>query len=111
VEVLPHARKLFCNPEASLARGAVVATIQAASVSDVSQISGSDISMLLPESVVVAPGERMRVTTENPIPTWSVGKFKYTLTPVFVHKKPKNTVGLGDNISAAALAFCLNPKA
>jgi len=102
----PEARLKFSDPVPSLARGSVVATTQAAGGCTVESIRGDDIAMLCPATVVVAPGERMRITRECPIPSWEIGSVLFTLTPVFVVNKPKNTVGLGDNISAAALAFC-----
>ena len=76
-------------------------------------LSSDDIDLIAPTQFVPVEGiPPQRITPEKPVCTWEIRDggewfYRFTFSPVLVCKKPKKTVGLGDSISATALAYSL----
>ena len=103
--------------DAAVSRGALAAATQACALplEELSHLQPrSDatapeplIDILAPLSFTSPSGEVLHVTEASPVAMWSSGGHVFHLAPVPVCREPKNTVGLGDAISANALAYSL----
>ena len=54
---------------------------------------------------VLPTGDSVKLTVEKPYVSWESKLLTFTLAPVLACAKPVQTVGLGDSISASALAY------
>jgi ADP-dependent phosphofructokinase/glucokinase len=88
------------------ASGALAATYQACNVSGHEDLHGDDLELVVPTKLDVhATGDDVRsLGKEEALHLWQTAYLDVAFSPVLVCKKPLVTVGLGDAISAKALA-------
>merc|ERR1711865_989527 len=115
IERLPHARRVWKSAGPALARGSVVATTQACNKST-SEFQDGDIELLAPSRFVALPGKKEQgFSAKSPVARWTYSAsdtpfdfdLEFTMVPVLVCVVPKQTVGLGDAISATGLAYSI----
>lgn len=115
VERIPQARGVWLPAGPALARGSVVATTQACD-KPVADFQDGDVELLAPTRFVARVGSpELIISSKSPIPSWNYPaaeapfdfELQFTLVPVLVCVEPKQTVGLGDAISATGLAYSL----
>jgi ADP-dependent glucokinase len=92
--------------DAAVSRGAIAAVSKACAL-PLDELTDSHIDVLAPMSFTTPSGEVLHITETSPVAVWSSGGHSFYVAPVPVCKQPKNTVGLGDAISANALAYSL----
>ena len=106
----------FRDATASVARGALTATLVASdnTAAGPAALAEDDMMLIAPTEFVPFKGQPpMHITSADPICKWRVDHpdgttfTHFTLVPVLVCTAPKKTVGLGDNISGAALAYSI----
>jgi ADP-dependent phosphofructokinase/glucokinase len=93
------------NPEQAVAAGSIIATERACSKS-IENLHGAELNLNV-SGVKYSTGtedKTAQVTVDNPVIMWIVNDLSFYLTPVLACVHPKQTVGLGDYISATALA-------
>lgn len=105
------------NPGGSVAAGALACALQACDVSSPSAVTNaSTFTTLCPSKLGVADGEIgsglssvRKLTLENPVASWvwaldDTFEVHFHTAPVPICANPTKTVGLGDTVSASALA-------
>ena len=92
--------------DVAVSRGATAAAAKACDVT-VDELDDNHIDFLIPSTFEIISGKTVQLSRHNPVGTWNFDGFTFHLAPVPVCKEPKNTVGLGDAISANALAYSL----
>lgn len=91
----------FAHPLEGAAAGSIKATERACNRTD---LSDADLELHLKE-VALATGEVVKLEPQKPYAQWKQHSLTFTLVPVLACAKPLQTVGLGDSISASALAY------
>ena len=88
------------------AQGAIAAVSQACGI-PLSDLNDTTIDFLSPLHFTSPSSQNVHISSDQPVAEWSSESCSFYFVPVPVCKKPKNTVGLGDAISATALAYSL----
>jgi len=100
---------MWPNPREAVAMGSVTATTRAC-VTSVQELHGSKLSLSVTGVKLLTDNGETRtidISPENPVAEFSYKGAKFYLAPVVACTTPKQTVGLGDFISASALAMQL----
>lgn len=91
------------NVESAVAAGSVKASERACAQTD---LSAEDITLQLQEPFrFYGSPEVARISSESPVIVYETDDLVFALAPVLTCNKPVQTVGLGDSISASALAY------
>ena len=98
------------NAVGAAASGSVTATYQACNVTSHADLHGDDLQLVVSTKLDVdGTGEDIRkLTKSTAVHEWDTEALHHTFAPVLVCKSPDVTVGLGDAISASALAAHLH---
>ena len=105
-----NAKTSYWTPmiDSAVAQGAVAAVLKACG-HELLEFEESHIELIAPMSFTVPDGTMVMVDADEPVGVWVDGAIRYFYAPVPVCNAPKNTVGLGDAISANGLAYSLAP--
>lgn len=91
------------NAKQAVAAGSLKATLRACLVSQVADLHGNQL-LLSVSAFKTASGEVKEFTKQDPVVHFETeGELDFYIVPVVACAVPKQTVGLGDNISAQAL--------
>lgn len=102
----PSVRHWSDRMDVAVSRGAMAAVEQACAL-PLEGLTEPLFDVLAPATFAVPGGEERSISAQSPVAVWTTDAHIFHLAPVPVCKHPKNTVGLGDAISANALVYSL----
>ncbi|XP_069138122.1 ADP-dependent glucokinase-like [Argopecten irradians] len=101
--IIGNLKGAWSNSAIAVAAGSRMAGKQAC---DVQKLNSSIVDLKFPSSFKAFSDDIEReLDPNNPVISWEIGEFEFSLSPVLVCKDPQKTVGLGDSISGTGLMF------
>jgi len=90
------------TPTIAVANSVLIASMKACLSTD---IQSTDILIQDEPFKIFPDSEQVSFTKEKPIVEWNYGDYQCAISPVPVCRHPKETAGIGDNISGMGLAY------